>query len=208
MIWSLSALLLGSLLFFNRAVDFDNHFIYFIGYYGLGVLAYLATGFADAYVNRLAKAALILLGLVILLSSSQGDFSRSVLSWFVAMALLFWGDRPYPFQLNDHALNINAGRHGSNSAQQPIFFKVIESCSKLSYCAFLMYFPLILLANALYIAGGIYSREDGLLAMCLMLEVLISTAFAAHFLYQWDELPMLKLKIQRPISFKTRKISR
>jgi peptidoglycan/LPS O-acetylase OafA/YrhL len=148
------------------------------------------------------------LGLVILLSSFQGDFSRSALSWFVAMALLFWGDRPYPFQLKDRALNVMGSSGGSGSTRQPIFFKATESGGKLSYCAFLMHFPLILLANALYIASGIYSRENGWLAISLMLGVLISTAFAAHFLYQWVELPMLKLKIQRPISFKTRKISR
>jgi peptidoglycan/LPS O-acetylase OafA/YrhL len=208
LIWSLGILLLGSLLFFNRSTDFDNYFIYFIGYYGLGVLAYLARGFADTHVNRLAKTALILLGLVILLSSFQGDFSRSALSWLVAMALLFWGDQPYPFQLTDRALNVVDGGSGSKSARQPIFLMAIKSGGRLSYCAFLMHFPLILLANALYIASNIHTHEDGLLAISLMLGVLISTALAAHCLYQWVELPMLKWKIQRPISFKMRKISR
>jgi peptidoglycan/LPS O-acetylase OafA/YrhL len=198
LIWTLSMLLLCSLLFFNRSADFDNYFIYFLGYYGLGVLAFLARDFSDARVNRLAKAALVLLGFVIVLSSFQGDFSRSALSWLVAMALLFWGNKSCSTQTMD--VNSSAG--------QALFFKVIGYGGKLSYCAFLIHFPLILLANAIYIASNMYMHADGLLAISLMLGVLIATVFAAHYLYQWVELPMMKLKIQSPISFKTRKISR
>jgi peptidoglycan/LPS O-acetylase OafA/YrhL len=212
LIWSLIALLLGSLLFFNRSADFDNYFIYFIAYYGLGVLAYLARGFADDRVNRLAKAALVLLGFVILLASFFGDFSRSALSWFVAMTLLFWGNQSYPSRLTNSKLNISDGGSSiggsSNSTREPIFFKAIGLGGKLSYCAFLIHFPLILLANTLYIASGIYSHESGLLAISLMLGVLVCTVLAARCLYQWVELPISKYKIQRPISFKTRKISR
>jgi peptidoglycan/LPS O-acetylase OafA/YrhL len=216
LIWSLIALLLGSLLFFNRSADFDNYFIYFIGYYGLGVLAYLARGFADDRVNRLAQAALILLGFIILLASFFGDFSRSALSWFVAMALLFWGNRSYPVQFTHRALNVGHGDNdrgntssgASSSSRKPIFFKAIGLGGKLSYCAFLIHFPLILLANTLYIASGIYSHESGLFAISLMLGVLVCTVLSAHCLYQWVELPISKYKIQRPISFKTRKISR
>ena len=205
LIWSLSAILLSSLLFFNRSATFDNYFIYFIGYYGLGVLAYLAQSFADERVKRLAKAALLLLGFVILLASFQGDFARSALSWLVAMALLFWGGQSYPAQ----PINlIKEGDISRNTNLMTIFLRGIEQGGKLSYCAFLMHFPFILLANALYIASNIYTQEDGLLAMGLMLGVLICTALSAYSLYRWVELPMLKLKIQSPISFKTRKISR
>ncbi len=178
-IWVISILAVSSLLFFNRSGDYEAYFIYFIGSYGLGVLAYLAKCFENSSVNRLAKTALIVIGCIIAISSLQQVWLRNFLAWFVAIALLFWGDKPYPIsQRGDSA-----------------FLKVIGWGSPRSYSAFLIHFAFILLANTLYIATGMHTYESGPLALSLMLGVVICSTVAANYLYRWVEVPSIKLKI-------------
>jgi peptidoglycan/LPS O-acetylase OafA/YrhL len=178
-IWVISALAVASLLFFNRSGVYEAYFIYFIGSYGLGVLAYLGKCFDDQSVNRLAKIALVLIGLIIVISSFQQIWLRNFLAWFVAMALLFWGNKPYP----------------SRGEGKSTLLRVIIWGSQRSYSAFLIHFALILLANTLYIATGMYAHESGALAIALMLGVVVCSMIAANFLYRAVEVPALRLKI-------------
>ena len=178
LIWVISILALASLLFFNRFGEYEAYFIYFIGSYSLGVLAYLSKDFHNQSVNRIAKISLSLIGLVIVISSFQEFWLRNYLAWCVALILLFWGAVPYP----------------SNS-QDKIFFRAIAWGSKRSYCAFLIHFAFILLANTLYIALSLNEYESGTLAVTLMLAVLASSVTTANYLYQWIEVPSVKLKI-------------
>jgi len=175
-IWVVSILAVSSLLFFNRSGAYEAYFIYFIGSYGLGVLAYLAKCFANPDVNRLAKIALIVIGLIIAVSSLQQVWLRNFLAWFIAITLLLWGNKIYP-------------------SRQAVFFKVISWGSKRSYSAFLIHFAFILLANTLYIASGMYAHESGVLALVMMLGVVVCSTVAANYLYRWIEIPSLKLKI-------------
>jgi peptidoglycan/LPS O-acetylase OafA/YrhL len=175
-IWVISVLAVSSLLFFNRSGTYEAYFIYFIGSYSLGVLAYLAKCFDNQSVNRLAKIALFLIGLIIIVSSFQEIWLRNYLAWFVAIALLFWGNKSYP------------------SADSKML-ETITWGSQRSYCAFLIHFALILLANTLYIATGMYMHESGMLALVLMLGVVICSTVAANYLYRAVELPTLRLKI-------------
>ena len=175
-IWVISVLAVSSLLFFNRSGTYEAYFIYFIGSYSLGVLAYLAKCFDNQSVNRLAKIALLLIGLIIVISSFQQIWLRNFLAWFVAIALLFWGNKSYP------------------SADSKML-EAIAWGSQRSYCAFLIHFALILLANTLYIATGMYMHESGMLAIALMLGVVICSTVAANYLYRAVELPALRLKI-------------
>ena len=175
-IWVISVLAVSSLLFFNRSGTYEAYFIYFIGSYSLGVLAYLAKCFDNQVVNRLAKIALFLIGLIIIVSSFQEIWLRNYLAWFVAIALLFWGNKSYP---------------SSDSKM----LEAIAWGSQRSYCAFLIHFALILLANTLYIATGMYMYESGMLALALMLGVVICSTVAANYLYRAVELPALRLKI-------------
>jgi len=175
-IWVISVLAVSSLLFFNRSGTYEAYFIYFIGSYSLGVLAYLAKCFDNQGVNRLAKIALFLIGLIIIVSSFQEIWLRNYLAWFVAIALLFWGNKSYP------------------SADSKML-EAIAWGSQRSYCAFLIHFALILLANTLYIATGMYMHESGMLAIALMLGVVICSTVAANYLYRAVELPALRLKI-------------
>ena len=175
-IWVISLLAVSSLLFFNRSGLYEAYFIYFIGSYGLGVLAYLAKCFDNHRVNRLAKIVLLLIGLIIVISSFQQIWLRNFLAWFVAIALLLWGNKSYP-------------QIGSRS-----MLKVIAWGSQRSYCAFLIHFALVLLANTLYIATGLHAHESGALAIALMLGVVGCSTIAANYLYRAIELPALRLK--------------
>lgn len=177
LIWLISVLAVSSLLFFNRSGDYEAYFIYFIGSYGLGTLAYLASGFQDAGVKRVAKASLILIGLIIAAASFQQIWLRNILAWSVALALYLWGDTHYP-----------------KSASQDGLFKGIAWGSQRSYCAFLIHFAFILLANTLYIAFGLHEYESGPLAIALMLGVVVCSIFAANYFYRWIELPANKFK--------------
>jgi len=177
-IWVISVLAVASLLFFNRSGIYEAYFIYFIGSYGLGVLAYLGKCFDNQSVNRLAKMALILIGLIIAITSFQQIWLRNFLAWFVAMALLFWGNAPYPTQ-SKHSTLLSA----------------IAWCSQRSYCAFLIHFAFILLANTLYIATGLHAYESGPLAIAMMLAVVGCSTIAANYLYRVVEVPALRLKI-------------
>ena len=179
MIWVISALAVASLLFFNRSGLYEAYFIYFIGSYGLGVLAYLAKYFENQEVNRLAKIALLLIGLIIAISSFQQIWPRNFLAWFVAMALLFWGNKSYP----------------STGKGKSFFLRALTWGSQRSYCAFLIHFALILLANTLYIVTGLHAHESGALAIILMLGVVGCSTIAANYLYRAVEVPALKLKI-------------
>ncbi|QWE08990.1 acyltransferase family protein [Polynucleobacter ibericus] len=178
LIWLLSILAVSSLLFFNRSTDYEAYFIYFIGSYGLGVLAYLASGFQDAGVKRVAKIALILIGLLIAAASLQEIWLRNFLAWFVALALYLWGSTQYPQGIAQSGLS-----------------RVIAWGSQRSYCAFLIHFAFILLANTLYIAIGLHARESGALAIVLMLGVLACSIFTANYVYRWIEIPANKLKV-------------
>jgi len=178
-IWVIGILAVGSLLFFNRSGAYEAYFIYFIGSYGLGVLAYLAKCFENSNVNRLAKTALIVIGCIIAISSLQQVWLRNFLAWFVAIALMFWGDKPYPIS------------HQGNS----VYLKAISWGSLRSYSAFLIHFAFILLANTLYIATGMHAHESGLLALSLMLGVVVCSTLAANYLYRWVEVPSMKLKV-------------
>lgn len=177
-IWVISILAVASLLIFNRSGEYEAYFIYFIGAYGLGVLAYLSKCFQNQGVNRVAKISLVLIGLAIVVSSFQQIWLRNYLAWAVAIILLFWGNTAYPAATQDKA-----------------FMRAISWGSKRSYCAFLIHFAFILLANTLYIALGLNEHESGSLAVTLMLAVLVSSVTAANYLYRWIEAPSVKLKV-------------
>ena len=169
-----------SLLYFNRHGEFENYFIYFMGPYGLGILAQLVKNDSDPTVRRFARWFLMLIGLIIVITSFQELWIRNILAYLVALALIVWGDRAYKDE--QHAKphkTVNAILWGSRR----------------SYCAFLVHFSFILLANTLYIAWGINQRHDGVIAIEIMLIVLVISWFAANYLYRWIEIPARRFKL-------------
>ena len=181
-IWIMSVLAVASLLFFNRSSVYEAYFIYFIGSYGLGVLAYLGANGENQSVKRLAKLALIIIGCLIVLASFKQIWLRNFLAWFVAIALLFWGNTPYPPKEKCSALLL-----------------AMHWGSQRSYCAFLIHFAFILLANTLYIAWGMSKRHDEHMAAALMMLAVVASWMAATLLYRWVEVPSRQLKISSQI---------
>jgi len=183
LIWFIGILATCSLLYFNRFAEYEAYFIYFIGSYSLGVLAYLAKSFADQKIRNLAKFVLIAIGLIIAVSTLHQVWLRNFLAWFVAVALLIWGSTVYP--------SADPVTHRFKAS----VLRAIAWASPRSYGAFLIHFAFILLANTLYISSGMHAHESGLIAIGLMLGVVVCIAIAASYLYHWVEIPVAKLKI-------------
>ena len=183
LIWLIGIIATCSLLYFNRSNQYEAYFIYFIGSYSLGVLAYLAKNFADQKIRGLAKFVLIAIGVIIVISTLHQVWLRNFLAWFVALLLLVWGNATYPAAGSE--------THGLKSS----VLRAIAWASPRSYCAFLIHFAFILLANTLYIASGLHAHESGLIAVGLMLGVVVCSTIAASYLYRWVEIPSAKLKI-------------
>lgn len=182
LIWFISIVAVSSLLYFNRSAEYEAFFIYFIGSYGLGVLAYLAKNFADSKIQCLAKAALIVIGVIIAISTLQEVWLRNFLAWFVALLLFVGGNASYP-------------KVSATSVLKVRLLRTVAWASPRSFCAFLIHFAFILLANTLYIALGLHAHESGFLAISLMVTVLACSGIAANYLYRWVEVPSGKLKI-------------
>ena len=180
LIWVSTILIVASLLYFNRLSDYENYFIYFIGSYGLGVLAQLAKNDADPAVNRLARILIIIIGLVILVTSFDHLWIRNILAYFVAIALIVWGGRAY--------------KDEKHAKMHNLVFSILWG-SRRSYCAFLLHFSFILLANTLYIAWGMDQRHDGAMALAMMFLALVASWVAANYLYRFVEVPSRHFKL-------------
>ena len=180
LIWVSTILIVASLLYFNRLSDYENYFIYFIGSYGLGVLAQLAKNDADPAVNRLARILIIIIGLVILVTSFDHLWVRNILAYFVAIALIVWGGRAY--------------KDEKHAKMHNLVFSILWG-SRRSYCAFLLHFSFILLANTLYIAWGMDQRHDGAMALAMMFLALVASWVAANYLYRLVEVPSRHFKL-------------
>lgn len=180
LIWVSAILIVASLLYFNRLSQYENYFFYFIGSYGLGVLAELAKNYSDLAVNRLARIFIALLGLVILVSSFQHLWIRNVLAYLVAIALIVWGGRAY--------------KDEKHAKMHNLVFSILWG-SRRSYCAFLLHFSFILIANTIYIATGLSLQNNGLIALEFMLATLVVSWIAANYLYRLVEVPSRHFKL-------------
>jgi peptidoglycan/LPS O-acetylase OafA/YrhL len=175
-------------LYFNRDGSYENYFIYFIGAYGLGVLAQLCKNYPDPSVNRSAKILMLTIGLVITISSFHQFWLRNILAYIVAIALIFFGDWAYKDQKQIH----------QRPQHQSKVHKLVNGIlwgSRRSYCAFLIHFSFVLLANTLYIGWGMSQRHDGALAIALIFIALASSWATANLLYRWIEVPSRNFKL-------------
>jgi peptidoglycan/LPS O-acetylase OafA/YrhL len=184
LVWVLMVLCVASLLYFNRQGTYENYFIYFLGAYGLGVLAQLCKNYPDPLVNRFARIVIAVIGLVILITSFHEFWLRNIVAYLVAIALIFFGDLAYKDKVRDH-----------KPIQPHKLVNAILWSSRRSYCAFLLHFSLILLANSLYIGWGMSRLHDGALALALMMMALVGSWMAANYLYRWVEVPSRKIKL-------------
>jgi peptidoglycan/LPS O-acetylase OafA/YrhL len=167
----MAILIVASLLYFNRHASFDNSFIYFIGAYGLGILAYWAGSLnaIKAGVNQVdAKRILLAIAIILLLSALHSVWLRNYLALGIAFLLLYAGNRAYP-------------------NPQSWLARAMQWASARAYCAFLIHFAFILLTNTALVAWHVESPAIGLSSIVLV-SVLSWTA--ANYLYRWVELPI------------------
>jgi peptidoglycan/LPS O-acetylase OafA/YrhL len=167
----MSILIVASLLYFNRHADYENSFIYFIGSYGLGVFAYWASSMhaINANLGRVsAKKVLLVIALIVLVSALHSVWLRNYLALGIAFLLLYAGNRPY-------------------SHPQSWLASAMQWASARAYCAFLIHFAFILLANTAFVALHVQSPVIGLGLIAL---VSVLSWVAAGYLYRWVELPV------------------
>ena len=167
----ISILIVASLLYFNRHADYENSFIYFIGSYGLGILAYWASSLNTINANLgwvSAKKVLMAIALIVLVSALHSVWLRNYLALGIAFLLVYAGNRPYPHPQSWLAI-------------------AMQWASARAYCAFLIHFAFILLANMALVALNVESPAIGLGLIAL---VSVLCWIAAGYLYRWVELPI------------------
>jgi len=167
----ISILIVASLLYFNRHASFEDSFIYFIGAYGLGILAYWASSLnaIQKSVNHASvKKILIAIAIILIVSALHSVWLRNYLALGVAFLLLYAGNRSYPHP-------------------QTWLASAMQWASARAYCAFLIHFAFILLVNTALIALSVQSPAVAVAAIGL---VSVLSWIAANYLYRWVELPV------------------
>ncbi|PKO88562.1 MAG: GTP cyclohydrolase [Betaproteobacteria bacterium HGW-Betaproteobacteria-12] len=158
------ALVLGvavlSLFWFNLDTGWDNWAIYFFGSYGLGAAAWWAAGLPRA---RLLLALLAAVTIAALLVNFR---LRIELALSVALLLGF-------------------ARHGRWLERWPDV-GVLNFLGRISYSLFLVHFPVLLLANALY--AGLALATPGA-ALVVLLAALLASIGVATLFHRWIESP-------------------
>lgn len=174
MIIVLSGFMLLAFIYFSRKPAFENYFLYFIGTYGLGIIAYLWDEKNSVTVHQIAKYLFILFGLIILLDLLLHFSVKNFLAYLIACLLVWKGKMPY-------------------SESSKYWAKYLAWFSKRSYCAFLIHFSWILIFNTIFHLSNI---QSGQLAIALMIMIVICTWISANYLYEWIECPTRKLQIR------------
>ena len=163
-----------SLLYFSQYPLFEDYFIYFIGAYGLGIIAFLAE---DTSHHETRQPARILLLLFILLILSDTFFElriKNVIEIFLAVLLTLYGKRAY------NSKNLK-------------WSKICIWFSQRSYSAFLIHFSLLLLGNSIYY---LFQWKSSITALLMMLLIWLFSWIGAHILYNLVEFPSRKIQLR------------
>ena len=164
----------ASLLFFSQHPLYEDYFIYFVGAYGLGIVAYLAEDSTHPETRQPARIILIFLTVLILSNTFFELQIKNIIEIVLAILLSLFGKKTY------------------SSINNPIF-KLCVWFSHRSYCAFLIHFSLLLLGNSLYYHYQFQSSE---LALLLMLIIWLFSWIFAHILYLAVEIPSRKIQLR------------
>ena len=173
-IFCLSIFMLSAFCYFSQESAYENYFIYFIGVYGLGMIAFLWNDDLHQSTKLLAKVLFITFG-VIIFSSILFELSiKNALAYCVAALLIWKGKLPY-------------------QASSIHWAKYLIWISQRSYCAFLIHFSFILLGNTVYFLLGF---NNPIVAIMMMAIIMIFSWVAAHLLYQRIEFPARTFQIR------------
>jgi peptidoglycan/LPS O-acetylase OafA/YrhL len=164
----------ASMMYFSHADFLEDYFIYFVGAYGLGVIAYLADDASHPQTRTPARICILLFGILIVSDTFFEIQIKNIIDWMVAL-LLVW-----------------KGRHLYRSET----FRWTRICiwfSQRSYCAFLIHFSVLLLGNSIYYY---YQFQSPNLALLMMIGIWLISWVFAHLLYQFVEYPSRKIQIR------------
>jgi peptidoglycan/LPS O-acetylase OafA/YrhL len=170
----LAAFVSLSMLYFSTQSLWENYFIYFIGAYGLGVIAYLTEDSSHPNTKNPSRILLVLFSLMVLISSFYEFHLKNVIDICVAIALACFGKIHYPSEK-------------MKWARFCIWF------SQRSYCAFLIHFSILLLTNAIFYQLGLQSSWT---ALIMMIGIWLMSWVLAHLLYHFVEYPSRKIQLR------------
>ena len=175
-LFTVCTLMLGAFLYFSQMLSYENYFLYFIGSYGLGMLAYLWDDTSHHINPIIAKVVMASFGILLFSGVFFEWNTKNLLAYVTAVLLIWQGKRTVPQSLS----GIDWSR-------------LLNWISQRSYCAFLIHFAFILIGNTAYFLLGIERNEWSIVAM---LFIFIASWMAAHWLYMWVEYPLRKFQIR------------
>jgi hypothetical protein len=164
----------GSLMYFSQNSIFDNYFIYFVGAYGLGIMAFLAEDSSHPETRNKSRVILLLFLLLILSDTFFELRIKNIIEIVLAVLLSLFGKQVYTSK------NITW-------SYLCIWF------SQRAYCAFLIHFSLLLLGNAMY---NFLNLDSPLLGVIFMLGIWLLSWLFAHILYIVVEIPSRKIQLR------------
>jgi peptidoglycan/LPS O-acetylase OafA/YrhL len=159
----------SSLLYFNRDPAWDVWAPYFLGSYGLGVLAWWAS---DGARRPLGRALLLAAMLAQALAALAFDFRIRIAVALVTALMLVAAYR-------------GGGRLFSNRR-----FALVGFLGRISYSVFLVHFPVCLIVNA---AFARFSPPEPLLQAAGVLFAWAASVAAGALFYRWVEIPLGRL---------------
>ncbi|UCV15287.1 acyltransferase family protein [Quatrionicoccus australiensis] len=167
----------ASLFWFNRDAELDNWAIYFFGSYGLGAAAWWAS-------DRRQMSAWLGVIATVAIAALVVDFRlRIALALAVAMTLGF-------------------SRRTGLLDQWPNF-RPLSFLGQISYSVFLVHFPVLLLANAVYTRLELDSPTSAILGL---VAALTASLLAATAFYRWIESPAASARITAALGWLFEKV--
>lgn len=156
----------ASLLYFNLDPAWDVWAPYFLGSYGLGVLAWWASN--PSHRVRSVAILLMMLALPALLALTLDFRSRIALALAVACVLVMFG-----------RMRTDSG------TQQP--WRFIAAAGKISYSVFLVHFPVCLIVNAAFTR---FASHDAYVQAAGVALAWVASVFAGALFHRWVEVPV------------------
>lgn len=172
----LLTLMLAGFFYFSKYEHLDVWMIYFIGSYGLGAIAFLASDRNDQSLAKFSKVVGYLMLMLLIVSLYFGAGAKALVALTVFLVLLISNLNLFDVKLNHHSRLID----------------LIKWFSHRSYCLFLIHYPFILLFNALYER---FNLSHYGISVPLMLGVWGISILASNYLYMWIEKPCRRLQL-------------
>ena len=172
----LLVLMCAGLFYFSQFEYFDDWMIYFIGSYGLGVIAFLISDRGDQSLARLSKGAGYLMVVLLTVSLFMGAGAKVLVALLIFLVLLISNLKVLEF----------------NFTPQSRWIQIIKWFSQRSYCMFLIHYPFILLFNAMYENFNLSRYGISAILMCV---VWVVSLISANYLYEWVEKQSRRLQL-------------